>query len=120
MSEVENGDSARHGSADPSRPEHALRARARRSRKHIEEVQAAFNERLALLQEQHEQWKKAAEAEIELQELEALAAEEGQRRDEAENGPPESHAEVVNRRPTLDTYKTFELADPADEMFAHG
>ena len=86
MSEVRDGDTARDGSANAGRPEHARRTYARRQREYIAQVEAAHRERIALLEEQHQQWKKAAAEELSLLELEARAAEEGQRRDETKNG----------------------------------
>jgi len=112
MSEVDNGDTAGHGPTNARRPEHPLRARARKSLKYIEEVETAFEERIALLREQHAEWKKTAAAECELLELEARAAEEGQRRDEEENGPFARNAEVRSTRATASEYKgTVELPE---------
>lgn len=97
MSEVKDVDTAGHGPTDTRRPEHPLRARARGARKYIEEVKAAHKERIALLEEQHAQWCQTAAQELELLDLEALAAEEGQRRDEAENGAAQGHETQVVR-----------------------
>ena len=106
MSEVSNGDTAGDGPANAGRPKHPLRARAERSRRNVAAVEEAFEERLRILREQHEAWKKEALAECDIQDLEARAAEERQRRDEAQNGPAEGDAqEVITRRPTQDAYK---------------
>lgn len=99
MSEVRDVDTARDGSADSRRPEHALRTRARRARKYFEEVKAAHKERIALLEEQHAQWAATSAQELELLELEARAAEEGERRDAAQNGTTASdETQVVQLR----------------------
>lgn len=95
MSEVRDGDTAGDGSANSRRAEHAARTYWRRQREYIEKVEASHRERITLLEEQHTQWKAAAAAELELLDLEARAAEEGQRRDEAKDGAPASHAEVT-------------------------
>lgn len=106
MSEVEYGDSAGHGPTDARRPKHPLRTRAERSRRNVAAVEEAFEERLRILREQHEAWKAEALKECEVQDLEADAAEEGQRRDEAENGEaPRDAEEVTTVRPTMGTYK---------------
>lgn len=106
MSEVRNGDPTGHESTDARRPEHALRTLARRERKYLAEVEAAHKERIALLEQQFEAWKKAKAQECELLDLEAAAAEEGLRRDEAENGPaPSPPKEVRSVAPTVDGYK---------------
>lgn len=95
MSEVRNGDTAGDGSADASRAQHPARTRVSQQRRYIAEVKAAHRERIALLEEQHAQWLKAAAAEEELLDLEARAAEEGKRRDEAKDGEAPGDATQV-------------------------
>lgn len=94
MSEVTNGDTAGNGPTDAGRPEHARRTYARRQREYIAQVEAAHRERIALLEEQHKIWKAAAAEELALLDLEARAAEEGERRDAQKDGEAASDAQV--------------------------
>lgn len=94
MNEVTDGNSAGDGPTNPSSALDALRARARRERAHLAETQAAHNERVARLNEEHAAWEEAQRHLCEEIERQAGALGERERSGEEVHGIHPSQAEV--------------------------